>query len=141
MVQNGVLSANGNAVRANSTRAGGGSGGGIFVLCRRFEGGMNAVMRADGGNGGTDRTGGGGGGRIAVWYGVDSALFPNIIAGQLRSYSAEGVTYDAYLGALSVTYGKGYGLNGVPGTNDQNGEPGTIGFFETPPTGTVIVLR
>jgi hypothetical protein len=47
---------------------GGGSGGGIYVSCRKFVGATSGVIRANGGGGSVDvryRTGGGG--RIAVW--------------------------------------------------------------------------
>jgi len=61
----GTLSANGET--AVSTHGGGGSGGGVFITCRRFEGQNSGLVRAQGGNG--DNGGGaGGGGRIAVVY-------------------------------------------------------------------------
>ena len=56
---NGLLSANGQG----SSYAGSGSGGGIYIRCKRFAG-SNGLMNAMGGSAGAG--GGGGGGRIAV---------------------------------------------------------------------------
>lgn len=58
------------AIRANGGSASGyqgaGSGGGVYIKCRSFAGGVSGVLTANGGNGGAE-SGGGGGGRIAVW--------------------------------------------------------------------------
>jgi hypothetical protein len=58
----GTISANGNPY--NSSASGAGSGGSIYVDCRRFEGAATGVIRADGGD--ALSGGGGGGGRIAI---------------------------------------------------------------------------
>ena len=63
----GLLSANG----GNAYRGGGGSGGGIYIHCRRFAGGTSALLSANGGDytyaTAPELAGGGGGGRIAIW--------------------------------------------------------------------------
>ncbi len=88
IANNGMMTASGEdlAVSDQST----GSGGGIFLQCRRWEGSASATVRAKGGDapGGNCRSGGGG--RIAVWC-------------------AE----DAYLGSYNVTYGAN-GTGGIP---------------------------
>lgn len=88
----GRISANGVA----GSSGGGGSGGGIWLRCRRFEGGPTGVLAANGGNGNPpNSTGGsGGGGRIAItdWL------------------------QDNYLGAVTAN----------PGASGTLGETGTI---------------
>ncbi len=132
VLQNGILSANGNAMTAGNSRAGGGSGGGIFVMCRRFAGGLQAEMRADGGNGGSEKAGGGGGGRIAVWHGAAPKLFPRIVADDAKPIRGLSSQHDDYLGTTSVAYGTGGG---------QDGAPGTALFFAAPPQGSLFILR
>ena len=61
---NGSITANGISAPAINY-CGGGSGGGIFILCRQFDG--YGALNASGGRGGNFSSGGGGGGRIAVW--------------------------------------------------------------------------
>ncbi len=61
----GTMTANGQIGQGDSA-TGGGSGGGIYLRCRRFEG--SGILRANGGSGHGGTTGtSGGGGRIAVW--------------------------------------------------------------------------
>jgi len=62
----GTLSANGGQALGYY---GAGSGGSIFLQCRRFSGSATGLVTAAGGNGDT-RGGGGGGGRIAVLLGL-----------------------------------------------------------------------
>ncbi len=68
---NGTITANGQdgGFLSGNRRAGGGSGGGIYIACA-WIGGTNGVVSADGGLGhnSTHASGGGGGGRIAVHY-------------------------------------------------------------------------
>lgn len=67
---NGVITANG--LHQNNLSAGAGSGGGIWIRCRRLAA-TNGLLRANGGDGspsvgGAHGGGGGGGGRIALHY-------------------------------------------------------------------------
>ena len=66
----GLLTANGQGPRGQSAA---GSGGGIFVWCRKFQGAGTAHLEARGGDGGTSGPpgGAGGGGRIQVWRKYD----------------------------------------------------------------------
>lgn len=61
----GLISARGTT---GSAYGAGGSGGGIWLSCRTFEGTATGLLRATGGKGGASAGGGGGGGRIAVIY-------------------------------------------------------------------------
>ncbi len=72
----GQLLANGGNGSLNSgDYGGGGSGGGIYVLCKTFTG-VNGILSATGGKGNTLNSGGGGGGggRIAVWSKQNNSL-------------------------------------------------------------------
>jgi len=73
---NGTLSANGGAPSGYEAA---GSGGGIYVRCKRFNGTATGWMQANGGNGGSE-SGGGGGGRIAVWSQFLDWPFTNNVA-------------------------------------------------------------
>ncbi|MDD5706126.1 MAG: G8 domain-containing protein [Kiritimatiellae bacterium] len=119
----GTLSARGSIPQAYAAGgpSGGGSGGAIYVSCRRFTAGASAIVRADGGNGflysNPDRSGGGGGGgRIAVWS-KSLARHPS--------------------NTVSVAGGVGTGVD----PNTQTAEPGTIYWGQYPFDGTLIMLR
>ena len=103
------------AISANGTSGGGGygvgSGGGIYLWCRRLIG--NGQFLANGGGAGNEG-GGGGGGRIAVWRVSDG--------------SPMGISAVA-------TGGAGGTLGGAPGSN------GTVVWGWIPTSGTVIFLR
>jgi hypothetical protein len=75
----GTLSANGQ--NGPGWGSSGGSGGGIYVTCRRLEGA--GTLAANGGNGYNTSGSGGGGGRIAVWYsyGDHAPLNASVTAG------------------------------------------------------------
>lgn len=75
----GTIQANGNNA-PGSSKAGGGSGGGILINCGRFTG--HGQIAVDGGSGDGSLSGGGSGGRIAVYTGT-----PNKFLGD---YSAIG---------------------------------------------------
>lgn len=93
--------------------SGSGSGGGIYIRCRRFSGDATGMVKADGGNAWTattDNGGSGGGGRIAIW-----SLF------------------NEYAGNYSVTNGNAY-----PG---RLGTPGTLVIGYLRPPGTVFVIH
>lgn len=67
----GTVVADGDSILAQDDMAGAGSGGSIYITCRKFMGAASGMLRAQGGaaySGGGERTGGGGGGRIAVWF-------------------------------------------------------------------------
>jgi hypothetical protein len=103
--------------RAVTQSAGGGSGGGIYITCRRFMGSTNGELRVDGGNfanGIYSYEGGGGGGRLAVW-----SMSPG------ASTNAVQVRYSA-TGGFATTY---------------PGQPGTIVWGGYGPTGTSFMFR
>jgi hypothetical protein len=108
----GLMSVNGvSGTFSEGFGAGGGSGGGIYLRCNRFQG--IGRMEANGGNGGVQSAGleggGGGGGRIAVW--------------SIRN---------AFTGTTSVTNGTSVAAG------SKNGYPGTLVFISQ---GTVIMIR
>ncbi|MDD5706445.1 MAG: hypothetical protein PHR35_10995 [Kiritimatiellae bacterium] len=96
---------------------GGGSGGGVYLQCRRFVGRTGAIVTANGGKGYGAATGAGGGdgggGRIAIWRVTDA--------------STGAVTTEA--------------KRGDHGRVDCLGADGTIVWGQTPGDGTVILLR
>jgi hypothetical protein len=109
IVAAGTLTINGNGITARGRDSvctataynpGGGSGGGINILCRRFAG--SGPINASGGHAtGTAVSGGGGGGRIAIYvweapYYTSKILTTNVSA--------------------SGGFGYALGSNGVPGT-------------------------
>ncbi len=76
----------------------GGSGGGIYLTCRRWTG-SGGTLRATGGPGGAENNRGGGGGRIAVWRQTDTysgSITTNVLG-------ATGVTASGTAG--SVVFG------------------------------------
>jgi hypothetical protein len=93
---------------------GAGSGGGIYIRCKRLDGGATGRILADGGVAFIDKggvSGGGGGGRIAVWRSIHT-----------------------YAGSTSVAGGPSY-----LGAND--GQPGTIVWGQSRNPGTIIVVQ
>jgi hypothetical protein len=106
----GTISANGADYGFNFD--GGGSGGGIYLKCRKFEGGTNGALVANGGKG---YNFGGGGGRIAVWRNI--GLSPEVISNSVAG---------------------GWYLN-PPGTPVATN--GTIVWGTLPPGGTVVMIQ
>jgi hypothetical protein len=115
---------------------GGGSGGGIFISSRTFDGAASGVLRADGGDGVYGRSGGGGGGRIAVAVRISPEDIQKLIANQVVAGLAVEESYTDYAGILSVT-------NGWSGTSPPSrpGEPGTARFLTAAARGTVICIE
>ncbi|MBI2437883.1 MAG: hypothetical protein HYV36_03600 [Lentisphaerae bacterium] len=113
---NGTLAAD--ASDASGTYGGGGSGGSIYVRCRLFGGGTDALLIAAGGNAlvgavPSNGSGGGGGGRIAVWS-----------------------MYWGFSGTATVTNGL------LAGTDKStNGVPGTIVWGQLPVPGSIFTGR
>lgn len=107
---NGTITADGGS---GVSYSGGGSGGGIHVVCTRIRG-AGGLLSANGGSGAisSGAGGGGGGGRIAVWRAFDD----------LTSVS------NAVLG----------GVGGI-----QNGATGTVvwGWGAFPPAGVLIRVQ
>ncbi len=128
----GILSAHGeNAVIA---RAGGGSGGSVWLKAPRISG--NGMIGADGalGNlaGTTTGGGGGGGGRILLLYGAveDFASRPEVVMDELNPVTMpERLSFS---GTVTVDGGEGF----------TPGEDGSILYrFMPPPVGTLIFFR
>jgi hypothetical protein len=69
-VVNGTLNANGQDAQAY---AAGGSGGGIYLSCRKLSGSGSLLARGGAGGAHANGGGGGGGGRIAVWRVMDAS--------------------------------------------------------------------
>lgn len=95
----GTIQANGNDA-ADSSDAGGGSGGSILINCGRFSG--HGRLAVDGGSGNGSNSGGGSGGRIAVYTGTPTKY--------LGEYSAIG----------------GSAGDSTKETTDFSGGPGTV---------------
>jgi hypothetical protein len=94
--------------------AGAGSGGGIYITCRRFVGGANGILRANGGIDDSTQIGGiGAGGRIAVWFSIT-----NIASGFTAQANA-----------------------GVAVGGDYAAENGTVVWGQIPPSGTMVMIR
>ena len=95
---------------------GAGSGGAIYISCRRFHSSRtNALLSARGGNG-PDNVGGGGGGRIALWRSAESL-------------PAEGILMDA-------SGGTGNGTN-----SGRDGSNGTVFLGWLPSSGSFFIVR
>jgi hypothetical protein len=93
---------------------GGGSGGGIYIRCKRLAGGATGRILADGGVSHYEQDwsgAGGGGGRIAVWREIDT-----------------------YAGSSSVAAGLAY-------DEARTGAPGTIVWGQSRNPGTIIVIK
>jgi len=118
---NGSISANGmNA----PDRGGGGSGGGIYIVCNVFGGNSGAVIRAKGGSGNIKEVGAGGGGRIAVVY--------HHAAQRMEPMPKVQIVANAGVG-----YGPPYSENGMiyfPDTVILNGGLMPIGILAIPAT-------
>jgi hypothetical protein len=142
---NGTMTADGRISGGSS--AGGGAGGGIFISCQKFIGGSSAVLRADGKNGAfwggtTWYGGGGGGGRVAVWQKVTPAKREALFSSPLTPAKVivSATPFSAYLGAVSVTNGVGWGDFSVA-TNDE-ATVGTVVFLQQmPPSGTLLRIQ
>lgn len=98
----------------------GGSGGGIFLMGRRFQGSDTGRMTARGGNGYSSayNDAGGGGGRIAVWFGDISD--ENVPSNRLVISTNPP---PSYTGIFDVGGGTTY-------SGSRPGQPGTVQLFK-----------
>jgi hypothetical protein len=122
---------------------GGGSGGGIWVTCNRFEIGTGAQMNAAGGNASDYHMfGGGGGGRIAIGVKLSAAQLASLYAtGTMRGLQALALA-DLPDFAAKVNVNGGPGQHNLPGDDVlYDGYPGTAVYVMGPPPGTLIILR
>lgn len=123
VVVNGSITADGGPQggRQTSPQSCGAAGGSVFIACKAFSGGSNALLSAEGSSASGGRSGGGGG-RVAVAVGLGDEN----VAKLLRGETVDGlIVYDQhadYKGAVSVT-------NGLA-TNNPPATPGTA-LFET----------
>jgi hypothetical protein len=113
---NGSISANG--ASATNDRAGGGSGGGIWLSAQTFAG--SGTLSADGGDGEPPAGGGGGGGRIAIYYQT------NTFTGALSARGGRG----AQNGGAGTIYTRLGGLAGSA-VADNAGRSGATTPFST----------
>jgi len=124
---NGIVTANGGAA---GHYAGGGSGGGIWLIARRFAG--TGVVEAHGGDS-NNRGGAGAGGRIAFWSGAPytpttyAQLAHDHFVGAIKSVEA----FDGFTATVTAT-------NGIGGENA--GQPGTVVYIMAPPSGSLIII-
>jgi hypothetical protein len=132
---NGQLNARGIAGR---TYCAGGSGGGIWVTCTRFDAGPLGRMNASGGlaydyNG---TCGGGGGGRIALALNLSPKQISDLYAtGTAKGLVIQDMTNTVYAPNISVAAGLGYGADGT-------GTVGTAVFImSAADRGTLIMIR
>lgn len=142
---NGLINADGGLGGYNRDwGAGGGSGGGVFLVSRRITGSGSGVISARGGNGNGSNAGGGGGGRIALWTGVPRESFPRIW-NQIQNGEAN-FTALVETNALPETL---FGdiseviqlAGGAPsGSSATSGQPGTFRWIAVK-LGTLFILR
>jgi hypothetical protein len=100
--------------------AGTGSGGGIYIACKRFKGSTNGTVQAKGGvatGGQTAASGGGGGGRIAVVYDSGEQA---LLATQPK------VTFNAAGGNMAANY---FAIE--PYARWAQGRPGSLYFTDS----------
>lgn len=129
----GTMTANGGNVHTWAFHPGGGSGGAIFLSCKRFAGVATGKLLAKGGNADSSEQGGGtggGGGRIAVWRGA--AYEHGMAAGRMVVGEAPFATFP---GTISVSGGIG-----GAGAVSRSGEAGTVRFIEVLPRGGTVML-
>lgn len=130
---------NANGAPGQMWHSGGGSGGSIFMRCRKFVGDGYAGLLASGAKSGSATyAGGGGGGRIAVWYGqmmpVDQEL--KLLRGDPPGHAFQTTQYlGTFEGICAVDAGTGYTAKGTAA------EPGTKVFLKYQPAATVLMLR
>jgi len=120
VVLDGVLSADSRTYHGSWW--GPGSGGGVYIKCRRFQGGPTGLISARGGWGAGEASdrghgGGGGGGRVAIWRVVDGG----------------------WAGAITVEGGPPQA--GPTVSNATAGADGTIVWGWLRPGGTVFAVR
>ncbi len=134
----GVVTANGSSPLPLNIRSGGGSGGAIFIACKRFFGGNTGQLLAKGGGPGlsNENGGGGGGGRIAVWVDIPADASGSLRAGGLPSGVIATEAWPYFAGSHSVTNGLGTTFYGLP-----LAAPGTVRFLDGRPRGTTLLLR
>ncbi|MBQ2624044.1 MAG: hypothetical protein IJG18_03005 [Kiritimatiellae bacterium] len=116
---------------------GGGSGGGVWLTCREFSLGGNAMIEAwhsDGSSYGG--TGGGGGGRIAIGVNFSERKLQRMYSsGSLRGMVVTPLSEIAeWEGHFNVSAGKGPG-------DGRDGTAGTAVLVVSPPPETVFTLR
>ena len=113
---NGIITANGLDANKYTCYSGAGSGGGIYLICRKFAS-SGCALSAKGGSTSVNSGGGsgGGGGRIAVWY--------NAIATNAVTTSVAG------------------GISGSQGMLNSTGTVGTVVWGQRPSQGTMILVR
>ncbi len=121
-------------------RAGGGSGGGVFLVCQTFSGSAGATISAVGGAGRTN-AGGGGGGRIALWTGIHSQDFLKIWEHLLNGKCPASAIVKT--NALPFTFTGVFEdavLLGGGGPATRLGETGTFNWIRLP-QGTFLMVR
>ncbi len=126
---NGTILANG--MNGYAWHGGGGSGGGIWIVSRRFEG--RGLMRANGGD--KHGSGGsGGGGRIAVWYNVPQSRWADLAAGS---------TAKVIVSTNLATYTGSYSVNpGIAGSFTPQAAAGSAVFLTVlQPPGTIMAIK
>ena len=131
---------NANGAQGQMWHSGGGSGGSIFMRCRKFAGDGYAGLLASGAKSGSATyAGGGGGGRIAVWHGkmmpVEEEL--KLLRGDPPGHTFQTTqALTTFEGVCFVDAGTGYNTSkGTPA------EPGTVVFLKYQPAATVLMLR
>ncbi len=130
VVVDGSLLANGD--RRAGDYAAGGSGGGIFLICRSIRG--TGTISANGESSTASKySGGGGGGRIAVWQKIPNTLWSRLLSGDLSGTSLSTNAPSTFTGAISVGIGQ-YSRTPMPTV-------GTAVFLTPLPTGTMILVH
>jgi hypothetical protein len=116
---------------APSAQEGAGSGGGILVVCKHFEG--TGALNAKGGSATMTVKADGGGGRIAVLR-VNDYYYTRVRGGVTNGVAYVETAPETFTGSLSVAPGSG--------NTNQPGMPGTIRFgTQIVPPGTLFSIR
>ena len=153
----GTVSANGDHGKHGiNKQGGGGSGGAIYIACRRFIGGETAVLSAKGGSSEPNDaivTGAGGGGRIAVWCGepkadgtprgrISSADEP-LTPANVKPKHADAIgEFFQFLGSADAVCVDGGVTTGSYATEASNGKKGSTFFaYVGEKTGAMLLIR
>ncbi|NLE68371.1 MAG: hypothetical protein GX608_13210, partial [Lentisphaerae bacterium] len=117
---------------------GGGSGGGVLLVCRTFSG--NGSIYAKGGHYSNANCGGGGGGRIAIWTKVTGEIYQRVWNGLMPGSVA--ISTNTLPAAFTGSFGNSVFLDGGLGSaTAYNGQPGTFRWLDYSGNGTIIMVH
>ncbi len=142
---NGIIDADGgNGGYHRDHGAGGGSGGGVFLLAQRVTGSGTGLISVRGGFARGQNAGGGGGGRIAIWTGISGRTAPLLLdmlqAGHMPAGTV--VESESLPNGLAGDFTEVIHLDGGDPSSDSAtaGEPGTFRWIAVR-QGTLFMVR